>query len=325
MPFYACSRTSTLDFRTRVLALNTRICPTGLSRTELDMPRVTLRISFAIVLLATLSCQWASAQSRSSRLPLSSGYAPDGVLEPWRISDVACVESGLVKSFHVKLGQRVQAGDVVAKIDSASVQMQLRIAEAQAASVGRQSSAKAEVELNERKVQAIRNARQNQFSSQSELERAEADLKIALGRLSTELEDQEIMRLQVARLNQQIAQRTVLAPIDGIVVELHKELGEFVSPANPEILRIVDVSRLRASFFLQIHEVAPLTQGEQVAVALNGGPQVVAEIEHIAPVADSESGLIEVRVLIDNPESKILGSRCTLLLDSPLPANASGA
>jgi RND family efflux transporter MFP subunit len=249
-------------------------------------------------------------------VPLASGNAPDGVLEPWKTSSVACAESGLVKSIAVKLGDRVQAGDVLATIDSSSIFFQRVIAEAQAAATGRIASARAEVELNERRVRAVETARANNFSSQLELERALADLKISQGRLAAETEEQAILRLQVDRLDEQIKQRTVVAPIDGIVVEIYKELGEYVAPNSPEVVRIVDVSRLRASFFLQLHEVHELPKNRKVTVLLGTGEESPATIEHISPVADGESGLIELRVLIDNPDSRILGSRCSLILDA---------
>jgi hypothetical protein len=43
---------------------------------------------------------------------------------------------------------------------------------------------------------------------------------------------------------------------------------------------------------------------------------VDAVLEQVAPVADSESGLIEVRVLVENRDLKIQGSRCSLILYS---------
>ena len=269
----------------------------------------------AAALVVLLLCHTASGQSRSSRVSLTHGYAPDGVLEPWKISDVACVEPGLLEELLVRLGDQVKTGEPLAKIEASAMETQLRIVEAQAAASGRQMAALADVELNRRRVDALQSARENRFSSQTELERAQADFKISQGRLASEIEEQEILRLQVVRLKHQIKQRTVVAPIDGMVTEFHRELGEFVSPTSPEVLRIVDVSRLRASFFLQVDEVARLPRDGKVRVRLSNDQETLATIEHVSPVADGESGLIEVRVLIDNFELKILGSRCALLID----------
>ena len=279
------------------------------------MTSQTVLTRIAVALVATLLAVPASGQSRSSRMSLSKGYAPDGVLEPWKTSDVASVEPGLLESISVKLGDRVVVGQPLAKIESSALGTQLAIVQAQAAASGRKRAAEADVELNRRRVQALEAARENRYSSQTELERAQADLRIAEGRLASEVEEQEVLRLQVARLQHQIKQRTISAPIDGMVTQFHKELGEFVSPTSPEVLRIVDVSRLRASFFLQVSEVQTLPGDRRVRVRLDDGHETYAEVEHVSPVADGESGLIEVRVLIDNPQLKILGSRCGLLLD----------
>lgn len=273
----------------------------------------------ALALAAMSLCQTASGQSRSSRVSVLHGYAPDGVLEPWRTSDVASAEPGLLEALLVHLGDRVKIGQPLAKIESSTMETQLRIIEAQAAAKGRQMAAAADVELNSRRVDALQLARENRFSSQTELERAQADLKISQGRLASESEEQEVLRLQVARLKHQIQQRTVVAPIDGMVTQFHRELGEFISPNSPEVLRIVDVSRLRASFFLQVEEVESLPRDGKVRVRLGSDHVTWATLEHVSPVADGESGLIEVRVLIDNPELKILGSRCALLFDQEPP------
>lgn len=279
------------------------------------MPYISTSQRVAVALAILLLASQANGQSRSSRVQLSNGHAPDGVLEPWKTSDVASVEAGLLEKIQIKLGDHVKVGEPLVEIDSSGLQVQLMIAEAQAAATGREASARAEVQLNERRVEAIRSAHENRFSSQSELDRAVADLRISEGRLKWEVEELAVQRLQIVRLKHQINQRTIVAPINGIVVKLHKEVGEFISPTSPEVLRIIDVSRLRASFFLQVHEVKQLHINEAVKVQLNEGQVAEAVVEHVSPVADGESGLIEVSVLIENPELKILGSRCWLLLD----------
>ena len=270
---------------------------------------------------AGLQCAVAHGQNPTarptSRMTAISRLAPDGVLEPWKTSDVACAEAGIVEALLVKPGAKVKAGDALARLDSSTLQTQLEIAKAQAQAVGKQDSVLADVELNQRKVNAFQEARNNEFGSQLELERAEAELKIAQGRLLSELEERKVLELQVARLEHQLRQHTVVAPIDGIVTELHKEVGEFVAPHNPEVVRIIDISRLRASFFLRLAEAQELAGKATTKIQLTHGETLPAEIENIAPVADSESGLIEVRVLIDNPDGAIRASRCTLLLDHP--------
>jgi HlyD family secretion protein len=275
--------------------------------------------STRIIALVAVCCLPASvsplqAQSQSTS-PLVANQQPEGVLEPWKTSNVACAESGLLETVFVKPGDRVKSGEVLAQLDMTLAEIQLDIARAQADSRGKLDQVRAEAELAEKKVRSIQQAREKKHSTQSELDRAIAELKIIEGRLQAELDESQILILQADRMEKLLEQRKVVTPIDGIVEKISKSSGEFVSPNSPEVVRVVDISKLRASFFLQLHEIESLKVGSKIKVDVAGGGKKVAVIEHIAPFPDGGSGLIEVQVLVENPEMKIFGSRCSLLLE----------
>ena len=264
-----------------------------------------------------LICSNAFGQQFGSKLE-APPQGPQGVLEPWRTSHVACSETGLIQEVHVKLGDRVAVGDRIAELKSDSIKLQLEMAETQAVAEGRIESAKADVLLNERKVAAFKEARKNDFTSQMELERAEMELATARGRLKTEIEERKVLEARAAQLRQVLRDRIVLAPIAGHVTELHRDAGELVAANSPEIVTISDVSKLRARFYLTEQEIDSIPRNRQVTVELSSGKRIVATVEDIAPVADKESGLIVLSVLIDNLNSDIRSSRCTLLIETPV-------
>lgn len=277
-------------------------------------PPSTRIIALVAVCCAQVSVSPLQAQSQSTS-PLVANQQPEGVLEPWKTSNVACAESGLLETLFVKPGDRVKSGEVLAQLDMALADVQLAIAEAQSESQGKMEQVQAEAELAEKKVRSIQQAREKKHSTQSELDRAIAELKIVEGRLQAEKDESQILSLQAERMEKLLEQRKVTTPIDGIVVKLLKSPGEFVSPNSPEVVRVVDISKLRASFFLQLHEIASIKVGSKIKVDVAGGGQKAAVVEHMAPFPDGGSGLIEVQVLLDNPEMKIFGSRCTLLIE----------
>lgn len=278
------------------------------------MPLRRVPLTTTIVAVLALTCGVAIGQQQSAKVEGTS-IGPQGVLEPWRTSEVACSESGLLQHVFVKIGDRVEVGDRLAELKSESIKLQLQMAETQVAAMGRVDTAKAEVVLNERKVAAFTEARKKDFSSQMELERAQMDLATARGRLKTEIEERGILELRAAQLRQVLQDRLIVAPIAGQVTIIHRESGELVAANAPEIVRIVDVSKLRTRFYLTENEVERLRPDRTAQVELANGKQVQAYIEDIAPVADKESGLIIVSVLIDNLNSDIRSSRCTLLID----------
>lgn len=277
--------------------------------------RRTISILTCAAALA-LNCEFAFSQQFGNKLE-APAQGPQGVLEPWRTSNVACSETGLIHEVYVKLGDRVKVGDQIAQLKSDAIRLQLDMAETQVAAAGRIETAQAEVQLNERKVAAFAEARKNDFTSQLELERAQMELATSRGRLKTEIEERKVLEARAAQLRQLLRDRLVVAPIAGHVTEIHRETGELVAANAPEIVTIADVSKLRARFYLTEQEIDSIAPSKLVNVELSNSKRVVATVEDIAPVADKESGLIVLSVLIDNLNSDIRSSRCTLLIETP--------
>lgn len=274
-----------------------------------DMNRTT---PIALALLAVAMCQVALAQPPTSRLG-SSSAAPDGILRPWKEADAATAETGLVLKLLVKVGEPVKAGQPIAQLDSQAVQIQLETARAQASAEGRLMTAASEVVFYKRKLELLSKMRQKNQANELEEERARVDLRMAEGRHQAELDEKRVLELQVRKLEEQLEERTIKAPIDGVVVKLHKAVGEFVAANTPQVARIADVTQMKAMFFLSDDEVRHLPKDKQIQVRLSNGQLVPARFDYVLPYANDESGLIEMQVIVDNPREEVLGSRCQLV------------
>ncbi len=276
------------------------------------MVRRTL-ITCALMVLAI--CPTAYSQSLAGAHTGASGS--DGILRPWKEADAATTETGLVHKLLVKVGDVVTVGQPIAELDSQSLKIQLETARAQASAEGRLMTAKAEVELHQRRVKSIEGMRQRNQANEMELDKARVDLQMAQGRLQGEIEDRRVLQLQVARLEEQLSERIVKAPISGVVVKLHKEVGEFVAANSPQVARIADVTRMKAMFYLTDSEARTLPKDKTIRVRVSNGSLLNAAFDYVLPYANDESGLIEMQVIIDNPKSEVMGSRCQLVLPGP--------
>jgi RND family efflux transporter MFP subunit len=270
------------------------------------------KLFLAVVTLVL--CQSAHSQQPAALAPSGQSSA-QGVLSPWKICRVSCTESGLVKELYVSPGKQVKVGDKLGVLDTDQQEVLVLMAKIHAKATGKVESARAEVNLNERRLAAIEAGRKTSSTTQSEVERVEMELRISRGKLANELDQFQVDQLNLRKLETQMQQRTISAPINGTVVRMIKEVGEFVAPTSPEILEIVDTSKLRATFFLSSDEVVRISKVDKSQIQLDGRQIVDAELEYVAPIADAASGLIEVRMLIPNP-SQHIGSGCSLLLDS---------
>ena len=128
-------------------------------------------------------------------------------------------------------------------------------------------------------------------------------------------EDKELearIELELAQLQHDIAAenvriRAITSPLDGIVVERLREAGESVSASQP-LFRIVDISRVYVQFFISAEELPRFSLGQKLTArfdVLKESPAFSGQVDFIDPRVDASSGLIRVRLLIENPRQLI--------------------
>lgn len=237
-----------------------------------------------------------------------------GFTEPYSIVSVATTETGLIMKLHVAEGDRVTAGQPLAVLDDDLQESQLVIAQQQADAKGKLQIAQSEVALQKRRNEKLAQLAQNNQAHPEEIERAKAELRVAEGKVQAEEDELRVLQLNVDRARLQLKKRTVIAPAAGVVSEIIRRPGEFVSPTSPQIVVIVQLDRLKATFLVQREQRQRLKVGQDVQVRLVDTDELIpATIEFISPVTDAESGTTIVRAVIVNRDEKFRsGEKCML-------------
>ncbi len=209
-----------------------------------------------------------------------------GYVEPYRIITISAAETGVIAEVLVKEGDAVKKGQVLAKLDTATLQAELDIAQAEA------------------KLQATRKQRLEELASSSratpeELEKARTDLAI---------KDAQVRKFQAM-----IETRLMRSPVDGLVTDIKRDPSEAVSAANPHVLTVVQIDQLTANLFLPPARALSLKTGDQTPLLLDGRKQVSGTVEFISPVTDSASGTVRVKFTIENSSREHRsGVRCAM-------------
>ena len=221
-------------------------------------------------------------------LLLTAAHADDmlGYVEPYRIITLSAAETGVIAEVLVREGDPAKKGQVLAKLDTATLQAELEIAQAEA------------------KLQATRKQRLDDLASSSratpeELEKARTDLTI---------KDAQVRKIQAM-----IETRLLRSPVDGLVNEIKRDPGEAVSATNSHVLTVVQIDKLTANLFLPPACALALQTGGQAALLLDDREKVAATIEFISPITDPASGTVRVKFMIENSDGKLRsGVRCAL-------------
>lgn len=238
----------------------------------------------------------------------------EGFAEPYQTIDVAAPESGIVQDVLVELGQPIKKRDVLAVLDDDVLKATLEIAQLKAASTATVDAAKAELELKQQKLSALSELNRTGLGNREEHARAKADFELAHAKFKAAEETLAAERLEVKRIEAQLQRRQIRSSIDGVVTEIFREAGEFVSASEPKLFTVVRLDRLRVKFYVPTDLALKFSKGNAVWVqAATAEKPQSAEVEFVSPVTHAESGLVRVDVILDNRDGRLRSGQRWLL------------
>jgi len=171
-----------------------------------------------------------------------------GELRAVRRTTVAAEESGIVREFRVTEGSRVRAGDSVARLDGARLDLELKVLEANMA-VARATLA--ERELGERRAERdldlLRRAAAQGGTNPREIADAESDLAVDAAQVVQAKASIFVLEEQAALLAERRRDLEITAPFDGVVTKRHAEAGAWVAEGGA-VVELVDSDHLEAWF-----------------------------------------------------------------------------
>jgi RND family efflux transporter MFP subunit len=213
--------------------------------------------------------------------PAARAAAPvavSGITEPFLDVTLGLADAGIIHQQFFKEGAAVKKGDAILELDKKLETFEV-------------TRRKAVMDQDKMVYDSTLTLSQNTKSvSQEDLKKAEAEYNVATA------------DYQIAV--QQLADRQLVAPFAGSIVEILLRPGAAVAPYQP-LVRLVDTSR--CYFVGHVDGVAAvnLQLDEPVKIQVDGGWTVAGKISFISPVVDAASGLVRVKAIFDNTDGRI--------------------
>lgn len=116
----------------------------------------------------------------------------------------------------------------------------------------------------------------------------------------------ELAKIRLALAKEQLDEKTIHAPLAGIVVKKYKEAGESVDRVE-KLMDIVNIDQVFVQFYLdpKLMQTLAVEQPISVRFGMLNDARATGKINFIDPRIDASSGLFRVKVLIENPDHKI--------------------
>lgn len=235
--------------------------------------------------------------------------------EPSHDIDVAAAESGTLVRIQVQEGDVVTAGQILGSLDDEVLKVSLLMAESAMDARGRRNAALAELRLHTARLEKLHELQERNHASQQEVDRTRAQREIAEATLESVEDELRMRTLERQRIEAQLRLRRVVSPINGVVTFVYKDVGEFVSPNDPVILKVVQLDPLLVILPVPMEMGRELVVNHPVPLYIGDSREPVTGIvEFVSPTADPQSSTVRVRVRLPNPEAKLpCGAICRML------------
>ncbi|MCH9674714.1 MAG: efflux RND transporter periplasmic adaptor subunit [Gammaproteobacteria bacterium] len=269
---------------------------------------------FCAVALVCLVAQSASAQALQ-----------DCVIAPFMVVDVSSSEVGVLGAVYLEKGQRVAHGELVAALRTDVEEAAVLVAAARATATADRELQQRQHEFLSRKQKRFDRLGLTRAVSGEALDEARTERTLAEMRVAKSLEEIEIARLQLERDRLSLARRFVYSPINGVLVQRYKNVGEFVE--GDPIAQIAQLDPLRVEIVVPLSLFGQIQIGASVKVTPELATAREAIVTHIDPIADVASGTFGVRLSLPNPNQALpAGQRCSAVIDAlpPAPGETAG-
>lgn len=212
---------------------------------------------------------------RGDMAAIHSGTAP---IEADAEARVVAKVGGEIRALLVEEGDRVRAGQVLARLDGDRLRLEVAQAAARLAKLERDHER--QVELQKRGLVGA----------------------AALDDLRFELAAQRAAH-EMARL--QLSYTEIRAPLDGVVAERFVKVGNTIQPNDP-VFRVVDPQPLVTHVHVPERELGKLSAGQLARVQVDAaGGAFDGRIVRIAPVVDAASGTFKVTLELADPAGRL--------------------
>ena len=260
-----------------------------------------------------------------------------GYVTARRRATVSSKVTGKVIEVNVEEGMEVRQGQVLARLDDATLQAALRLYRAQLEAARRQIP-ESDVRLEQARVQLQRQERLRKegLNTPNDIDNAKAEVDSLVARIGSLQEQVKVAESQISMQETAIDDTIIRAPFTGVAISKDAQAGEMVSPVSAGggftrtgICTIVDMRSLEIEVDVNESYINRVRDGQPVTAVLDAYPdwQIPGSVITLVPTADRQKATVLVRIAFKQLDPRILpdmGVKVTFLRESD-SADSSGA
>jgi len=211
-----------------------------------------------------------------------------GRLAPNREVTISTEVSGVIESYNADIGDRVESGQILVRINQADYRLALK-------------EAKTSLEVSQARLDALKksferstNLLKRNVISLNAFEKSEADFKssrasVAHGKVLVDIARERLNKTQIS------------APFSGFIASRKVEIGQTVGIGQP-VMTLVDLDPVRVKVYISEKDYVHLDWKDPVFVIVEASPHSIykGRIDRIGIKADKLTNTFDVEILVKN-------------------------
>ncbi len=252
----------------------------------------------------------AVSEPRRAGSLVASGY-----VVARRKATIAAEITGKVVEVFVDEGNVVEAGQIVARLDSVLAEKDLALSRSRAdAAEAATGAIAADLRDAERIMRRTETLSQKNFASEADLTKAQAKVDILRAQLRQAEAQLRTARLDAQRNADVLDKHSIRAPFAGVVIDRSAQPGEMISPLSvggftrTGICTVVDMDSIEIEVDVNEAFIGRVRPGGKVSAVLDAYADwtIPASVIAIVPTANREKATVKVRIGLDRKDPRIL-------------------
>lgn len=238
-------------------------------------------------------------------------------IEPSVEVEMSSAVEGVISEVLVDKNDVVKKGDVVARLDAGLEAATVELRRVQAELSSDVQAQKLALEFSERSLARVKDLYDKKAASFSELDKLKTEQAIAQQQLQQAVDRKRQAELEHNRALADLRRRTLVSPIDGVVIERFKEPGEHID--FEPVLKLAQLDPLRVEVFAPASLYGKVKAGmtARVSPELSIAEQSYsAKVVLVDQVIDGPSNTFGIRLSFANPGNRLpSGLKCRVSFD----------
>lgn len=239
----------------------------------------------------------AEPAAQPAKAPYESYIAGAGLIEAAsRNVEIATAVSGVVQELYIRVGDRVEAGQALFKIEGADAEAEVRVKEtAVASSEAKVKEAEATLEDYRQQLRNVERIGDPRAVSGEETARRRANVAIYSARLTQAKADLENANAQLAAARVAVARRVVRAPLTGEMLQINLRKGEFAAAAAnaTPLMLLGETDRFAVRVDIDENDAWRYRKGEPARAFIRGNSDLLADLRfaYVEPFVKPKTSL----------------------------------